>query len=61
MKVKALKSFGSTKYGHFAEGSEFELPDGVDWLKAGLVEKVKPPARKREAAARPSPTKRSKK
>ena len=61
MKVRALKSFGSTIYGHYAAGVEFELPDGVDWLKAGLVEQVKPPPKKREAAARPAPTRRSKK
>lgn len=40
MKVRALKSFGSTEYGHVSAGSEFELPDGVDWLTAGLVEPV---------------------
>lgn len=37
MLVKAVRSFGGSKYGHKAEGSVFELPDGVDWLQAGLV------------------------
>lgn len=39
MKVRALKSFGG-RIGHFPEGSVFDLPDGVDWLEAGLVEPV---------------------
>lgn len=42
MLVRALKSFGGNKYGHFPEGKVFELPDGVDWLRAGLVELVEP-------------------
>lgn len=58
MKVKALKSFGSTEYGHFPEGSVFDLPKGVDWLKAGLVEKVTKTTKKREAAALKDPEKR---
>ena len=37
MLVKAVKSFGGSQHGHRAEGSVFELPDGVDWLQAGLV------------------------
>jgi len=43
MKVKALKSFGGSKFGHYPEGAIFELPKGVDWLEAGLVEEVKEP------------------
>ncbi len=42
MKVRALKSFGSTQYGTFPEGKEFYLPEGVDWLRVGLVELVEP-------------------
>lgn len=40
MKVRAVKSFGgSTADGryHVSAGDEFELPAGVDWLRAGLV------------------------
>lgn len=37
MKVKAVKSFGGSRHGHFPQGHVFELPDGVDWLEAGLV------------------------
>ena len=37
MKVIAVKSFGGSKYGHISEGKVFDLPKGVDWLKAGLV------------------------
>jgi len=47
MKVRALKSFGGSMYGHYPEGTVFELPKGVDWLKAGLVEEVKPAPKKR--------------
>lgn len=38
-KVRALTSFagGGQSYGM---GDVFELPPGVDWLRAGLVEKV---------------------
>ena len=41
MLVKAVKSFGGSKYGHKAEGAVFELPADVDWLQAGLVVPVK--------------------
>lgn len=44
MRVKAVKSFGGvTSEGryHISEGEEFELPEGVDWLRAGLVVPVK--------------------
>jgi hypothetical protein len=40
MLVRAVKSFGGSKYGHKPAGSVFELPEGVDWLQAGLVEPV---------------------
>ena len=64
MKVKALKSFGGAssqgRY-HYSEGQVFDLPDGADWLKAGLVVAVKEeretavklkPARKRTRAVK---------
>lgn len=51
MKVRALVSFGSP-YGSFTAGDEFELPDGVDWLKAGLVELVERAAAPRKATSR---------
>ena len=44
MKVKAVKSFGGvtrTSRFHVSEGSVFELPEGSDWLRAGLVVEVK--------------------
>ena len=53
MKVKALKSFGGAssrgRY-HYSEGQVFDLPDGADWLKAGLVVAVK---EERETAVTP--------
>jgi hypothetical protein len=49
MKVRALISFvgydqNRTKY-RVQEGQEFDLPAGVDWLKAGLVEEIKAKAK----------------
>ena len=43
MKVRALNSFSDSVYGTRAAGDEFELPDGADWLRAGLVEVVTEP------------------
>ena len=40
MKVRALTSFGGGGV-HHGMGDVFELPEGVDWLRAGLVEVVK--------------------
>ena len=40
MLVRAVKSFGGLgPHGriHVSSGQVFELPEGVDWLKAGLV------------------------
>jgi len=54
MKVKALKSFGGLDVGHYSAGQVFDLPDGVDWLEAGLVEAYKEPA---EAATAEAPEK----
>ncbi len=36
MKVRALVSFAG-KGMTVARGAEFDLPEGVDWLQAGLV------------------------
>ena len=44
MKVKAVKSFSydfDGEIGHIPEGKEFDLPEGVDWLHAGLVVPVR--------------------
>lgn len=43
MKVKALVSFVDMAHGSRAAGDVFELPDGVDWLRAGLVAVVAEP------------------
>ena len=61
MKVKVLKSFA----GYHGEGADrkfisagmndiIELPEGTDWLKAGLVEPVKGEAE--SAAVKPAET-----
>lgn len=38
MKVKALTTFGGVGVQNRSAGEVFELPEGTDWLKAGLVE-----------------------
>ena len=43
MKVKALISFSDSVHGTRAGGDVFELPEGADWLRAGLVEAVPEP------------------
>jgi hypothetical protein len=56
MKVRALTTFGgANKTGriHVSAGDVFELPDGVDWLKAGLVELVDEPLERETATAEP--------
>lgn len=63
MKVKVIRSFGSTQYGHYSEGQVIDLPDGVDWLKAGLVVPFKEPletatAEPPEKATKPRVTRR---
>lgn len=59
MKVKALKSFGGLLPNgeriHVSEGTEFELPEGVDWLKASLVVPVR--GEKKEKAVIEAPEK----
>lgn len=37
MKVRVLKSFGGVNF-RASSGDIIELPEGVDWLRAGLVE-----------------------
>ena len=58
MRVRALVSFAG-KAGSVQEGAVFELPDGVDWLTAGLVEVVVEPATEEttteETATAPAP------
>lgn len=60
MLVRALKSFGSTTYGHYSDGAVFELPEGVDWIKAGLVVPVQEAAviEQPEKAVKPRVTRR---
>lgn len=36
MKVRAVKSF-SGPHGSIQAGAVFDLPEGVDWLRAGFV------------------------
>lgn len=47
MKVRALTTFGGTDAignpVHVSAGDIFELPDGVDWLRAGLVVAIEEP------------------
>jgi hypothetical protein len=40
MKVRAIVSFADVKYGGFAKGSIFDLPEDADWLRAKFVEPV---------------------
>ena len=37
MKVKVIRSFVDGKYGSKGMNDIIDLPDGVDWLKAGFV------------------------
>lgn len=39
MKVRAIKSF-SGPHGSYRKGQAFDLPEGVDWLRAGFVVEV---------------------
>lgn len=46
IRVRALVSFAGVVDGQsraVAVGEEFDLPDGLDWLQAGLVVPVLPP------------------
>lgn len=57
MRVRALTSFAGSGFS-VGQGDEFDLPEGVDWLRAGLVEAiVEPPMNTNEhekAVAEPS-------
>ena len=58
MKVKALVGFVGTVDGKTVShpaGSEFELPDGADWLRAGLVVAVEGEAEEESANPRAKP------
>lgn len=58
MKVKVLISFSDSVHGTRAEGDVIELPEGVDWLRAGFVAPVEPePAPEPEA---PKPARKKK-
>lgn len=46
MKVKALVSFAPADGPPVCEGDVFELPEGADYVAAGLCEPVDLPARK---------------
>ena len=52
MRVRAVKAFGGSGHRHDI-GDEFDLPKGVDWLKAGLVEEIKPAAKKTTTRRKP--------
>lgn len=52
MAYKVIKSFVDGNYGSFGHNQVIdELPDGVDWLKAGFLEEIEPkkPAKKSPA------------
>lgn len=51
MKVKVLLSFSDSVHGSHSEGAVIDLPEGVDWLRAGLVEALAEP----EAEPTPEP------
>jgi len=58
MKVVAIRNFvGIVQHVKrtYEEGQEFDLPDGVDWIQAGLVAPVR--AEKVETATRKAPEK----
>ena len=53
-RVRILKSFGGTQFGHRSEGQECDLPDGADWVEAGLAVVLKPTkTTKRQRAVAP--------
>ena len=58
MKVRATKPFTGRHNGrmyHVRAGDELEMPEAVDWLRAGLVQAIEPA----EKAVTPEPRKRS--
>lgn len=55
-----LKSF-SGEGGTYAEGMEIEsIPQGVDWVKAGFVEEMKPAKTTKKTPAKKAPKKPTK-
>jgi hypothetical protein len=40
MKGKVLRSFSDASHGTFSDGDIIDIPAGVDWVLAGLVEPV---------------------
>lgn len=60
MKVKVLNSFSDSVHGTKAQGDVIDLPDGVDWLRAGLVEPLPEPEPTPEAPAEPKPARKKK-
>lgn len=55
MKVRCIRPFVAKWDGntfHAALGQEFELPAGVDWLKAGFVEVVEQPVKPETASSK---------
>ena len=43
MTVRALRSFAPADAPPVSEGDVFEMPDGADYVTAGLAEPVEPP------------------
>ena len=52
MRVRALTSFAGSGVS-VGMGDEFELPEGVDWLRAGLVEVIPEPEQEKAVAEPP--------
>jgi len=40
MKGRVIKSFAGTHYGSYGQGDIIDIPTGVDWVQAGLVEVI---------------------
>ena len=53
MLVRAVKSFVDGKYGRHDEGDVFDIPNGADWVLAGLVEAIEGDAIETAAIAPP--------
>lgn len=52
MRVRALTSFAGSGFS-VGMGDEFDLPEGVDWLRAGFVEVIPEPAPEKAVAEMP--------
>ncbi len=52
MRVRALTSFAGSGFS-VGQGDEFDLPEGVDWLRAGLVEAIPEPEQEAAIAEMP--------